>query len=275
MWPRTNTSRCPDRGMAGGAERPARPHRAALPAAGGPRAGREVSGRLAGAAGAAQRLAAGRGAGGAQPGWGAAVAAHRPLGCRGRARRPARLRGGAPGRSAGRAGHRRDRAFSRKGPSRSGWRGSTSGTAGRIENCQIGVFLGYASPRGHAFLDRALYLPKAWAEDAARREEAGIPPEVALRHQRASWRRAMLARAFAAEVPAAWVTGDEVYGNDGDLRRWLEGEQRPYVLGGGALASGLASWACRCGSMPWWSRSLPRRWQRLDVGAGSKGPRDL
>ena len=119
--------------------------------------------------------------------------------------------------------------FLKKGTKSVGVARQYCGTAGRIENCQIGVFLAYASPRGHAFLDRALYLPKAWAEDAARREEAGIPPEVGFA-TKGELAQTMLARAFAAEVPAAWVTGDEVYGNDGDLRRWLEGEQRPYVL---------------------------------------------
>src|SRR5215203_1379820 len=119
--------------------------------------------------------------------------------------------------------------FLKKGSKSVGVARQYSGTAGRIENCQIGVFLAYASPRGRAFLDRALYLPKVWAEDMARREAAGVPQDVRFA-TKGELAQAMLARAFAAEVPAAWVTGDEIYGNDGSLRRWLEGESRPYVL---------------------------------------------
>ena len=122
-----------------------------------------------------------------------------------------------------------DTGFVKKGIKSAGVQRQYSGTAGRIENCQIGVFLAYASPRGHAFLDRALYLPKHWAEDAARREAAGVPPDVRFA-TKGELAQAMLARAFAAAVPAAWVTGDEIYGNDGTLRRWLEGQQRPHVL---------------------------------------------
>lgn len=161
--------------------------------------------------------------------------------------------------------------FLKKGTKSVGVARQYSGTAGRIENCQIGVFLAYASPRGHAFLDRALYLPKAWTADTARREEAGVPPEVDFA-TKGELARAMLARAFAAAVPAAWVTGDEVYGNDGALRRWLEAEGRPYVL---AVAR----------SHPVWHGGVQVRidalvaqipadgWQRIAVGAGSKGPR--
>src|SRR5688500_5547253 len=96
--------------------------------------------------------------------------------------------------------------FLKKGSKSVGVARQYSGTAGRIENCQIGVFLAYASPRGHAFLDRALYLPKVWAEDAERRAAAGIPPEVGFA-TKGELAQAMLARVFAAEVPASWVTG--------------------------------------------------------------------
>jgi SRSO17 transposase len=161
--------------------------------------------------------------------------------------------------------------FLKKGTKSVGVARQYSGTAGRIENCQIGVFLAYASPRGRAFLDRALYLPKAWTEDAARREAAGVPGEVSFA-TKGELAKTMLARAFAVEVPAAWVTGDEVYGNDGQLRRWLEAQRRPYVL------------AVAC-SHPVWQDGVQVRvdtlvatipadgWQRIDVGAGSKGPR--
>src|ERR671933_867639 len=120
--------------------------------------------------------------------------------------------------------------FLKKGTKSVGVARQYSGTAGRTENCQVGVFLGYASPKGRAFLDRALYLPrKGWAEDAARRAEAGVPPTVPFA-TKAALARAMLQRAFAAGVPAAWVTGDTVYGVDRGLRPWLEAERHAYVL---------------------------------------------
>ena len=119
--------------------------------------------------------------------------------------------------------------FLKKGTKSVGVQRQYSGTAGRIENCQIGVFLAYAAPDGHAFLDRELYLPQGWAEDAARRAEAGVPTAVAFR-TKPQLARAMLERALAAGVPAAWVTGDEVYGGDRRLRLWLEEQDVPHVL---------------------------------------------
>lgn len=107
--------------------------------------------------------------------------------------------------------------------------GRFTGTAGRVENCQIGVFLTYATRHGRTFLDRELYLPKAWTEDPARCAAAGIPadrgfktkPELAMD---------MLARALDAGVPARWVTGDAVYGQYHRLRRTLEERGLHYVL---------------------------------------------
>src|SRR3712207_8323019 len=103
--------------------------------------------------------------------------------------------------------------LSRRGPSRSGYTTSVLGTAGRIENCQIGVFLGYASRHGHALIDRALYLPEVWANDPARRGAAGVPEDTAFA-TKPQLGRQMLLSAFAAEVPRRWVTGDSVYGAD-------------------------------------------------------------
>ena len=161
--------------------------------------------------------------------------------------------------------------FLKKGTKSAGVARQYSGTAGRIENSQIGVFLAYASPRGQAFLDRALYLPKAWAEDAPRREDAGIPSDIEFA-TKGDLAQTMLARAFAADVPAAWVTGDEIYGNDGDLRRWLEAEQRPYVL---AVARTHPIWERgRQVRMDALVEQIPEEaWQRIAVGDGSKGPR--
>ena len=119
--------------------------------------------------------------------------------------------------------------FLKKGTKSVGVKRQYSGTAGRIENCQIGVFLTYASPHGRTFLDRELYLPKEWANDAERREEAGVPEAVtfATKPQIA---RKMLERAFKAGIPAAWVTADSVYGGDWTLRRELTERAQSYVL---------------------------------------------
>src|SRR6266508_197919 len=165
--------------------------------------------------------------------------------------------------------------FLKKGTKSAGVQRQYSGTAGRIENCQIGVFLAYASPRGRAFLDRELYLPRAWADDPERRRAAGVPAAVAFQTKPQLARR-MLERAFAAGAPAAWVTGDEVYGNNGRFRRWLEEQQRPYVL---AVARSHAIWATVNGvSQQVRAEALVRdlpadAWDRIVVGAGSKGPR--
>src|SRR5262249_19841734 len=104
-----------------------------------------------------------------------------------------------------------------------------SGTAGRIENCQIGVFLAYSAPDGHVLLDREVYLPREWADAAERRQEAGVPDEVRFATKPQLARR-MLERALAAGVRGAWVTGDSIYGGDRRLRVWLEQQAQPFVL---------------------------------------------
>src|SRR5699024_1765426 len=96
-----------------------------------------------------------------------------------------------------------------------------SGTAGRVENCQIGVFLGYVSGYGHALIDRALYMPKSWADEPLRQAKAGVPQARAFA-TKPTLGRAMLERAFEVGVPCAWVTGDSVYGSDYALRRFIE-----------------------------------------------------
>jgi SRSO17 transposase len=163
--------------------------------------------------------------------------------------------------------------FLKKGTKSAGVARQYSGTAGRIENCQIGVFLHYASPHGQAFLDRALYLPKAWTADADRCQEAGIPDTVRFA-TKGDLAKEMLARAFAAAVPARWIVADEVYGNDGALRWWLHEQERAYVLG---VARSHMIWSGET-----WTQerveatigALPAEaWQRLSVGNGSKGPR--
>ena len=119
--------------------------------------------------------------------------------------------------------------FLKKGAKSVGVQRQYSGTAGRIENCQIGVFLTYATAQGRVLLDRELYLPQVWADAGQRRGEAGVPEEVRFR-TKPQLAREMLERAVEAEVPFRWVTGDEVYGSDRNLRLWLEGAGIPHVL---------------------------------------------
>ena len=105
-----------------------------------------------------------------------------------------------------------------------------TGTAGRIENSQVAVFLTYAAPRGHALIDRALYLPRSWAEAPDRCEAAGIPSNKRGFATKPALGRALIDRAVAADVPAAWVAGDEVYGADPTLRAAIRGHRLGYVL---------------------------------------------
>ena len=160
--------------------------------------------------------------------------------------------------------------FLKKGVKSAGVARQYSGTAGRRENQQIGVFLLYASDRGAAFIDRALYLPEMWATDTERRAEAHIPPDVTFA-TKGELAKALLARAFAAGIPARWVVGDTVYGSD-DLRGWLEGQRHAYVL---AVSSTHALWTrgrqrtvADLGSLV-----PPTAWRRLSAGEGSQGPR--
>jgi SRSO17 transposase len=157
--------------------------------------------------------------------------------------------------------------FVKKGEQSVGVQRQYSGTAGRIENCQIGVFLGYASRHGHALLDRALYLPQSWAGDAERRRLAGVPEDIAFT-TKPKLGLAMLERALAAGVPCAWVTADSVYGADSALRRRLEQRRIGYVL---AVTSGQRLWP---GAVSDWVEEVPASgWHRLSAGAGAKGPR--
>jgi SRSO17 transposase len=161
--------------------------------------------------------------------------------------------------------------FLKKGTKSVGVARQYSGTAGRTENCQIGVFLAYTSPKGRAFLDRALYLPKAWTEDAARRAEAGVPQAVRFA-TKVALAKTMLQQAFMAGVPAAWVTGDTVYGNDPKLRSWLEAERHAYVL---AVPKTHRVWIDQRQetAQAAFARLPADAWQRLSAGEGSQGPR--
>jgi SRSO17 transposase len=146
-----------------------------------------------------------------------------------------------------------------------------TGTAGRIENAQVAVYLVYAGERGHAMIDRELYLPQSWAEDPDRLDEAGVPAEIGFLTKPAL-ATGMLTRALRGGVPARWLAGDEVYGADPGLRAECERNRIGYVLAIGCdrriptdagpqradeLAAGLPRWA----------------WQRLSAGTGAKGER--
>jgi SRSO17 transposase len=119
--------------------------------------------------------------------------------------------------------------FLKKGEKSVGVARQYTGTAGETVNCQVGVFLAYASEKGAAFVDRALYLPEEWAQDPDRRAEAGVPEEVAFANKIELAKR-MLERAFEANVPAKWVAADSFYGRSHAFRAWLEERGRPYAV---------------------------------------------
>lgn len=119
--------------------------------------------------------------------------------------------------------------FLKKGTRSVGVSRQYSGTGGRIENCQVGVFLAYASPHGQALIDRGLYLPEAWASDKARRETVGVPEAVTFA-TKTEIARTLIGAALDAGAPCAWVLADALYGSDSGLRRMLEERRQPYVL---------------------------------------------
>ena len=139
--------------------------------------------------------------------------------------------------------------FVKKGSHSAGVQRQYSGTAGRIENCQMGVFLAYAAPQGTAFLDRVLYLPQSWTEDRERCQ-----------------------RAVAHGVPFGWVTADSIYGDDRRIRLWLETLPKPYVMAVSAKEYVYIGWQqVRVGDL---LAQLPvDEWMRLSAGDGAKGPR--
>jgi SRSO17 transposase len=162
--------------------------------------------------------------------------------------------------------------FLKKGDRSAGVQPQYSGAAGRTANAQVGVFLTYASPRGHTFLDRALYLPASWTDDRDRCRAAGIPDDIAFA-TKPKLAQAMLERALDAAVPAAWVTADSIYGEVKYLRVWLESRPIGYVLAVSGKDTVVG---------PDWHQRRIRTylanppadgWQRLSAGAGAKGPR--
>jgi len=160
--------------------------------------------------------------------------------------------------------------FLKKGTKSVGVARQYSGTAGRRENCQIAVFLAYATRDGGTLLDRALYLPKTWTGDTERRAEAGVPETVTFA-TKGELAQQLLTRAFAARVPAAWVVGDTIYGGDA-MRQWLEEQGRHYVL---AVPCTHGLWtAGRQVEAQMLADDVPEAaWTRVSAGAGSQGPR--
>ena len=186
--------------------------------------------------------------------------------------------------------------FIKEGKQSVGVQRQYSGTAGKIENSQLGTFLTYATTKGHVFLDRRLYLPQSWCADSARRARAKVPDGVSFQ-TKPEQALAMLEHAWELGVPMRWVTGDEVYGDATALRDGVSAHRRLYVL---AVPNNTLLWATRppegearrerearprakaqlaAGVLPattvlalalGWPDS---KWQRLSIAEGAKGPR--
>lgn len=165
--------------------------------------------------------------------------------------------------------------FLKKGTKSAGVARQYSGTAGRVENCQIGVFLAYATTSECAYVDAQLYLPEGWTKDQARCRAAGIPKDVGFQTKPQLAQR-MLERAHAEDGPVPWVLGDEVYGTSKELRRALEERRQSYVL---AVSCNVkvrlpGQKAYRARQVKDVVAGLPAEtWQCLSAGEGSKGPR--
>lgn len=165
--------------------------------------------------------------------------------------------------------------FLKKGAHSVGVGRQYSGTAGRIENCQVGVFLGYASRYGHTLIDRRLYLPKTWAEDSERRRKANVPEDVVFA-TKPVMAREMIAAALDGGISCAWVLADALYGSDYKLRRMLEDRGQPYVL---AVRSNqhlrfLSEMGLVQTDPAYLASELEEGdWHALSAGEGAKGPR--
>ncbi len=161
-----------------------------------------------------------------------------------------------------------DTGFIKKGTTSAGVQRQYSGTAGRTENCQIGVFAAYASRRGRVLVDRELYLPKSWTEDQERCHAAKIPDGrgFATKGQLAAH---IVLRALASSLPITWVTADSAYGQEDRFRRLLEQSGVGYVL-----AVPKSQFAVGCPRIDHLFAQAPAEaWQKLSCGEGAKGPR--
>ncbi|MGW4464756.1 IS701 family transposase [Micromonospora sp. NPDC004704] len=166
-----------------------------------------------------------------------------------------------------------DTGFLKKGVRSAGVQRQYSGTAGRTENCQVGVFLAYRSGKGHALIDRQLYLPTSWTEDRDRCRAAGVPDEVEFA-TKVQMARTMLGRALDAGVPVGWVTMDEAYGQSKSLRVWLEQRDVPYVVATRRNDDMITNGMGQARADDLIARPPAKAWCRLSAGAGAHGPRE-
>ena len=168
-----------------------------------------------------------------------------------------------------------DTGFVKKGTKSAGVQRQYSGTAGRVENCQVGVFVAYAAPAGRALIDAELYLPRSWTGDQARCAEAGVPAgvEFATKPELA---RVMLGRALDAGVPVRWATADEAYGQDHKFRLFLERRRLGYLVAvpcgqSVGAGTGYGNTGSRADALA--AAAPAQAWKRLTAGDGAKGPR--
>src|SRR5258708_2621485 len=163
-------------------------------------------------------------------------------------------------------------AFVKRGDKSAGVGRQYWGRLGKVENCQVGVFLGYVAPLGYAFLDRELYLPKDWCADAERRAEVKVPEEVTFA-TKPELAQKMLARAWAENIPLQWVVADSTYGNSPDLRNFIAAQNRYYVMEVPRtfhirqVDGWVAQEACELVKT-----ISPEAWRQLALGLGEKGP---
>jgi len=165
--------------------------------------------------------------------------------------------------------------FIKKGTGSAGVQRQYSGTAGRVENCQLGVFLAYASPKGRALIDAELYLPKPWLADRARCAQAGIGEDRKFA-TKPVLAQAMIARALDEGAPAGWITADEAYGQDHKFRAFLEKRQVGYVVAvpkSQSLRAGVGYGTSGLRADEVTADAPERAWKRLSAGDGAKGPR--
>jgi SRSO17 transposase len=161
--------------------------------------------------------------------------------------------------------------FLKKGVKSAGVQRQYSGTAGRIENCQLGVFLAYATGTGRTLIDRELYLPKTWTADRDRRRAAAVPDEVEFA-TKAVLAQTMLGRALDAGVPASWVAADEAYGQDHKFRTWCERRRIGYVVAvprSQTIPTGTGSSRADHAT----AAAPDQAWKRRSCGEGAKGER--
>jgi SRSO17 transposase len=178
-------------------------------------------------------------------------------------------------------------AFAKKGQASCGVARQWCGRLGKLDNCQVGVFLAYAAPRGKALLDARLYLPADWAADAGRREQAHVPADVAFAEK---WRLGLaLLDAARGDLPGGWVVGDDEFGRCSELRAALRLRRLRYVLDvpGNTLVRNPAERrpAARPGGRPrlpaferadrWAARQPAGRWRKVKVRDGAKGPMEV